>query len=456
MIIEVTFALTCSAVLLDKLSVKHCVKEFEVRFLELIDCTYDALVEKGIDVHHLHARLISLDVARKHEHQEFINSYLMNVDQGTTFNNFWASLGNYWNFLNFDLLEHVINKFGRENLKQKMESYKVDLQSFRKATRLCVFISCWPVKGEPSLGTQEDLREFVGKMKHDWNSCTLEDFEELKGVITHKFFLPEFALQLKEMKEGCITITWLIPVSFVKCLQEGIQCTNSELFVEQRIVTITIDGKDCYPYPTKKCVECPKEQYTPQSTVQPQQSEILPLGKVGMLPEKHHSFREEVLLKTDVQSEEVGHTSAISSDNSRGNWLSTDSGDISQGGMKIEDALKEVLQNTLIHGRLVRGLRETVKTLDKREGLLCVLAKNCSEVAYARLVEALCKENHIKLLKVNDKEELAKWVGLCKIDEDGKPIKVAKCNCVVIKDIGVDTEAWAVVQEHINSKGDAV
>ena len=134
----------------------------------------------------------------------------------------------------------------------------------------------------------------------------------------------------------------------------------------------------------------------------------------------------------------------------------TEGGDIPQGGMKIKDALKEVLRNALINDGLARGLREAVKTLDKRQALLCVLAKNCSEAAYVRLVEALCQEHQIKLLKVEDKEELGEWVGLCKIDKDGKPRKVVKCSCVVVKEIGVDTEAWAVVQEYIKSKGGAV
>ena len=93
-LIYLTFTLTLLyTVLLDRPSVEQNVKKFEHHFLELIDCTYDVLVEKGIDMHRLHARLISLDVSRKHEHQEFINNHLMNVDQETTFNNFWARVG---------------------------------------------------------------------------------------------------------------------------------------------------------------------------------------------------------------------------------------------------------------------------------------------------------------------------------------------------------------------------
>ena len=35
--------------------------------------------------------------------------------------------------------------------------------------------------------------------------------------------------------------------------------------------------------------------------------------------------------------------------------------------------------------------------------------------------------------QVEDKEELGEWVGLCKIDKDGKPRKIVKCSCVVVK-----------------------
>ena len=83
--------------------------------------------------------------------------------------------------------------------------------------------------------------------------------------------------------------------------------------------------------------------------------------------------------------------------------------------------------------------------------MLCLLAKNCTEAAYTRLVEALCTEHSIMLMKVrgmptwvniielyiggkvDDNTKLGEWVGLCKIDKEGKPRKVVKCSCVVIK-----------------------
>ena len=267
MALQLSFITQLSAVLLDRHSVKQHVEQLEDHFLELTECTYEILVEKGINVHRLHARLVSLDVSRRHEHQEFVDKHLMNVDQNTTFNNLWARLGSYWDFLNFDLLEHIIKKFGSEDLKQKMESYKCDLRSFRRSTRLCDFIDCWPVRGQsPPIA---ELRMFVGKVGYCWDSCTLEDLEMLRGVITRKFFLPGFALQLGKIMEGSITITWLIPAPFVKALHEAIETTSSEFFVEQQIEAITIDGKVCYPSPARQPIDYPKELTTFQTTPQP-------------------------------------------------------------------------------------------------------------------------------------------------------------------------------------------
>ena len=253
---------------LDKQSVKQQVRELERRFSDLVDCTYETLLQKKVDdnVRSFCSRLLSLDVSRKFEHQKFINEHLV-IIEGTTFDVLWARLNNYWNFLNFNLLECIVDKYKIEELQREMKSYVHDLKSFRKATRLCDFIECWPVQGETP--PVVDLQEFVIKMNYDWDNCTLEDLETLRGVITRKFFLPEFALQLKKMMEGSIIITWLIPTPFVMALQEAVESTSSEFFMEQKIATITIAGQECYSSPIGKHVDCTQTKLVSTSFVPP-------------------------------------------------------------------------------------------------------------------------------------------------------------------------------------------
>lgn len=77
-----------------------------------------------------------------------------------------------------------------------------------------------------------------------------------------------------------------------------------------------------------------------------------------------------------------------------------------KGAMSIEDALQEVLKKSLIHDGLARGLRECAKALDRRQAHLCVLVETCNEAEYIKLIEALCNEHKIDLLKVSDPKTL--------------------------------------------------
>merc|ERR1711966_143141 len=81
------------------------------------------------------------------------------------------------------------------------------------------------------------------------------------------------------------------------------------------------------------------------------------------------------------------------------------------------------------------------RVLEKRRVHLCVLATNCSEPAYQKLIKALCTEHAINLMEVGDNAELGEWAGLCKIDAEGNARKVVSCSCVCITDYGEQSEA---------------
>ncbi|XP_064220359.1 small ribosomal subunit protein eS12-like [Aotus nancymaae] len=123
-----------------------------------------------------------------------------------------------------------------------------------------------------------------------------------------------------------------------------------------------------------------------------------------------------------------------------------------RGVMDVNTDLKEVLKSALIHDGLARGIHEAAKALDKHQAHLCVLASNCDKPMYVRLVEALCAEHQINLIKVDDNKKLGEWVGLCKTDKEGKPGKVIGCSCVVVKDSGKESQTKDVIKEYFTCK----
>ena len=114
--------------------------------------------------------------------------------------------------------------------------------------------------------------------------------------------------------------------------------------------------------------------------------------------------------------------------------------------------LQQVLKNALVHDGLARGLRECAKALDKRQAHLCVLVETCTEAEYIKLIEALCAEHKINLIKVGDAKVLGTWAGLCKIDREGNPRKIVGCSCVVVKEYGVESEGLNVLLDYFKNR----
>lgn len=119
--------------------------------------------------------------------------------------------------------------------------------------------------------------------------------------------------------------------------------------------------------------------------------------------------------------------------------------------MDIMTALQLVLRKSRAHGGLSRGLHEGAKVIEKHAAQLCVLAEDCDQPDYVKLVKALCADHNVSLITVPNAKTLGEWAGLCKIDSEGKARKVVGCGCVVVKDYGEETEGLHIVQEYVKS-----
>ena len=54
--------------------------------------------------------------------------------------------------------------------------------------------------------------------------------------------------------------------------------------------------------------------------------------------------------------------------------------------------------------------------------------------------------------QVEDSKQLGEWVGLCKVDAEGKARKVVGCSCVVIKSWGAESRARTLLLEALEGQ----
>lgn len=87
--------------------------------------------------------------------------------------------------------------------------------------------------------------------------------------------------------------------------------------------------------------------------------------------------------------------------------------------MDIMTALQLVLKKSKAHGGLARGLHEAAKVIEKHAAQLCVLAEDCDQPDYVKLVKALCADHNVNLITVPSAKTLGEWSGVS--------IPVAEC-----------------------------
>jgi ribosomal protein L7Ae-like RNA K-turn-binding protein len=88
----------------------------------------------------------------------------------------------------------------------------------------------------------------------------------------------------------------------------------------------------------------------------------------------------------------------------------------------------------------------------RRQAHLAVLAESCDSEPYTQLIEALCAEHNINLIKIADGKKLGEWAGLCVLDREGNARKVVGASCVVVKDYGEESEALSVLLDYFKTR----
>ena len=115
----------------------------------------------------------------------------------------------------------------------------------------------------------------------------------------------------------------------------------------------------------------------------------------------------------------------------------------------LEDAIKKVIKNSRNVDGLVKGLNQVGKALDKKEAFLCILATDCEDAKYKKLISALAKQNEIPLVEVESRAKLGEWLGQCKYDLEGNTVKVKGASSCAIMNYGEHSAHLTYLENHI-------
>ena len=235
----------------------------ETEFDTLKDDVFESVKTQPVDTFKF--KLTSFKVKDKEYHMEYIKEM---IDKKDSVVGILIELNCYLNYLNYEILQHILTKFKNADLQIRMDEYKTKINNFFRCTRICDFIECWPIHGcEPPV---EKLQHFIEiKSCKNWETCTLEDLDNLKGRLATKLLLPKFILILEKASSGSLAVTYSIPSTVVAQIQCDIQNTELKVFLDMDIEIITVNSVVCYVAPLLQYTTQLKQLYTSRSPLQP-------------------------------------------------------------------------------------------------------------------------------------------------------------------------------------------
>ena len=153
----------------------------------------------------------------------------------------WLTINGFWSFLNFYLLERLVDRYGNNALKTSVNAFKQDMERFKLDMKLVDFLPAWSGRSPhiPASG----FEPIILRVNKDWSNCTLADVARLEGFIESRFLINRFLLRFANGHSGSVVIMWLAPSHAIAFLKEMIMAVGTESFTELGVVEVKFGDK---------------------------------------------------------------------------------------------------------------------------------------------------------------------------------------------------------------------
>ena len=197
------------------------------------------MISNNVEVRRLRQSFLRRPGDLKNEHKYFVKEKEDKLMKAQSVDDLFYTADDYWDFLNFSLLEHLINRHASEEIKVEVVEYGQKIRVFRKKTPLNIFSKVYQRKEVRKV--DNNFRKIITEHNIDWSTATLEDVETFRNQLCSELSLYEFSLQVAVLISGSVVITWLVPQSLVAYFLKSVKL-NGRSLRDHHVAKFTIDG----------------------------------------------------------------------------------------------------------------------------------------------------------------------------------------------------------------------
>ena len=210
-------------------------------------------------VEKLRVTLTTLPVSRRFEHLHFLRDHSDQIMKANSVDEIFKILDRYWDYTDYALLQHLVERFGEEALKKEMSEYVSALKQFEKETTIqesntASSSSRYRMrKLDESYMYLDKFSRVDLQLYRDPTVDTLYDARQLKESITKRACLEPYAVLLQGVRPSSVTITLMCPRVALELILEALE----KKFLEaHQIVSVTIDWKPQKKYSEEHVKVC--------------------------------------------------------------------------------------------------------------------------------------------------------------------------------------------------------
>ena len=264
------------------ISSTEAVEELNIRmikrkFSNLVTKSRKSLLNREIDVEEVQTFLIIMYSSPNS--RDGSDMVITVVESAESLNAIFRALTKYglWDYINYYLLQSIIKEFASDDneLNGVMEQYQQDLTGYTLTLNIKTYLDathcpCPIVTTSDSESLAEEIASALPpQQKHELfknlsfkidanvTDHTLSYVVDLWKSLAKQFALPQPAMILDSIAEGCLGVTWLIPANLVEYVTKMAHKTST-VFAKKHILRVMLDEQCIYPMEAESVLSEPE------------------------------------------------------------------------------------------------------------------------------------------------------------------------------------------------------
>ena len=186
--------------------------------------------------------LTLLPIALRSEYQKSVLENLSTLKKADTIHEIFFYLNPYFSFIDYHLVEYLVEEFGSEQLQEDMSAYVQLVQAFYDETTVQQLMDHWPGRRD----IPPHFEELTAVIDEDPGAYTLRRLDNLRKEFCSEIRLFETILILKRFgRKNSFVVCWVVPSIFVPQLKSVISSLRS-FYQREHIFSVTVGRQQLY------------------------------------------------------------------------------------------------------------------------------------------------------------------------------------------------------------------